>query len=430
VVLLVAITVVLGVVVAGMVLGASDEEAAPHADFDVTADAEADRIELVHLAGDRLTAGDTRIILSVGDDRVRLDPPDSETSLKSGYSVTIPLDGTSTSSGRWSTFSIPQSVDFDRGETVEVTLYDVPSNKPVFEDTVTAWRESGSGGLFSGSVLTGSPGGLKVLSGDGQNVTTLGTSSEPLALGPAAADLDGDGDVDVPYVAASGELKLVDGSGAVTTIATDGDFSDEIEEDKSRLAVGTWKGSGPAVFFANENHDALYRVSASGTPTEVATPGDGVQSVVGVGDIDGDGTDELVFADGSQHLQYLEPDGTTEKLTNGGTGSNVGIGSGSLADFDGDGTVSVVVTDGSNNIKLVGATSGEGTRTLTTPNAEKSPPTVADVDGDSDAEIIYLAKSDETFRYVDDVGGSEVVRTLSDDSGADVDGSADSGAAS
>ncbi|PSP67827.1 hypothetical protein BRC85_04700 [Halobacteriales archaeon QS_1_69_70] len=160
----------------------------------------------------------------------------------------------------------------------------------------------------------------------------------------------------------------------------------------------------------------------------VATPGNGVQAVSGIGDVDGDGDDELVFADASQTLRYLEPDGTTVTFQDGQTGSNVGIGAGAVTDLDGDGVASLVAVDGNNDVKIAGASSadgGEGSTVITAADAEKSPPTVADVDGDD--EIVYLGRANGEVNYVDDVSGNNDVAYLQDDGGDRIDGSAGTG---
>ena len=161
----------------------------------------------------------------------------------------------------------------------------------------------------------------------------------------------------------------------------------------------------------------------------VGTPGNGVQAVSGIGDVDGDGDDELVFADASQTLRYLEPDGTTVTFQDGQTGSNVGIGAGAVADLDGDGVASVVAVDGNNDVKIAGNSSadgGEGSTVITAADAEKSPPTVAD-DDDGDDEIVYPGRANGEVKYVDDVNGSNDVAYLHDDGGDRIDGSAGTG---
>lgn len=280
-----------------------------------------------------------------------------------------------------------------------------------------------------GTVYTADTATIDSVDGDGGTVETLSATSDARALGPPL-DLTGDGTPDVPFVDGSGELKLTNSTNGTTTLADGSAIPGDIEHAKTRLGVGSWDGSDRSVFFVNENHDTLYRVTPSGTPVAVASPGNGVQAISGIGDVDGDGTDELIFADASQQLRYLEPDGTTENVDDGQTGSNNGIGAGALADFDDDGTVSVVVVDGSNDVKITGeptASGGEGTTTLTAPDAAKAPPTVADVDGDGDDEIVYIGLAGGKLKYVDDVGGDDHVRYLEDDDGDRIDGSDGSG---
>ncbi|WP_255150796.1 type IV pilin [Halorarius halobius] len=271
----------------------------------------------------------------------------------------------------------------------------------------------------AGTLYTGEGGRVKVVAPDGA-VVELSATTDLAALGPADTDLTGDGRADVPYVSAGGSLRLTNDTNGTTTVASGGDIPGTIETSKTRLGVGRWNGSAASVFFVNENHDTLYRVRPGDSPVEVATPGNGVQAVSGVGDVDGDGTDELVFADASQQLRYLEPDGTTNNLDGGQTGSNTGIGAGALADFDDDGVASVVAVDGSNDVKVTGAPTadgGEGTTVVTAADAAKAPVTAADVDDDDDPEIVYVGLDAGKVKYVDDVRGANSVAVLRDEDG-------------
>jgi len=438
VVLLIAIVVVLAAVVANLVLGPSIERSPPHANFEITVDTANDKLELKHGGGGTLVADRTRIVVGIEKTDYSVEPPGDDTELDSGQAFVLTFDGSTGSTGRWDQYPSPGTASIDEGDDIEITLYDTATNKPIFADTIEAGPvvgsvsgTGGSGPYTGGAVQTGGVNGLKVIAGDGGSVTTVSTSSTPAAIGPAAADLDGDGDTDTPYVSSGGQLRIVDGDGTDQLVATDSDLSGgEIEEDKTQLAVGTWDGTGPSIFFADENHDALYRVRPGQSPTQVTDPGDGVQAVIGIADIDGDDDTELVFADASQQVRYLESDGSIHDVASGGAGSNIGIGSGSLADFDGDGDAAIVVADGSNDIKILNGPNGDGTQTLTTPDTEKSSVATADVDGDSSKEIIYLSKSDEQFKYVDDVASSPTVEFLLDASGSKIDGSADTGVAS
>jgi hypothetical protein len=318
-------------------------------------------------------------------------------------------------------------------EDVTVVWYEQPEDQRQVGDQsyiIAEFAVSGDGtGDFwscdSGTVYTATSGSIDTIGGNSGSVTSLSVTTDAQALGSATADLTGDGDDDIPFVDSSDAVKLTNSSNATTTIAESADIPGTIEHAKTRLAVGSWNGSDTSVFFVDENHDQIYRVAPGGSPVEVASPGNGAQAVVGVGDIDGDGTGELVFADASQQVRYLEPDGTTNNLDDGQAGSNNGIGAGALADFDGDGTDAVVVVDGSNNVKITGestANGGEGTTTITAANAAKSPPAVADVDDDGEDEIVYVAKDDGTLNYVDDVGGNNQIKDLLDEDGNDIDG--------
>lgn len=296
---------------------------------------------------------------------------------------------------------------------------------------IAEFEVSGGGGAGfwscnDGTVYTGESGTIDSVDGDSGQVVSLTATTDAQALGPATSDLTGDGTTDIPFVDSGGAVKLTNSSNATTTVTGSADIMGDIEHSKTRLAVDTWNGSDTSVFFVNENHDRIHRVTPGGSPVEVTSPGNGAQAVVGVGDVDGDGTGELVFADASQQVRYLEPNGTTKNLDNGQAGSNNGIGAGALADFDGDGTASVVVVDGSNDIKITGestADGGEGTTIVSAADAAKSPPVVADVDDDGDAEIVYVALGDGHLNYVDDVRSGNNIEDLLDDDGNEIDGS-------
>lgn len=145
-----------------------------------------------------------------------------------------------------------------------------------------------------------------------------------------------------------------------------------------------------------------------GTPTEIAAPENGVNAVLPPADIDNDGSDELPFADSSQHVQYIDDTGDIEEVTNGGVGSSNNIGVGPVATIDGK-TVMPTVT-GSNNIKFLGPTGGSNSVNVADIaifksgiDAAKSRITVADIDRDGDLEIVYLTNSGSKLNYIDDI---------------------------
>jgi len=326
-----------------------------------------------------------------------------------------------------------------------LTAGDSHGLNPTGDEVVLAWNGSSGGGAVierfdvdpdatggcSATLYTAAGGSIDRFAGDDDPVTTLSATSDARALGPGDSDLTGDGTADTPFVEGGDTVALTNETNGTTTLADDGDVSGAVEGSKTRLAVGSWDDSPESVFFVDENHDTLYRVAPSGSPVAVATPGDGVQAVSGTGDVDGDGDDELVFADTSQQLRYLEADGTIAALEDGQAGSDVGIGAGAVADLDGDGVASAVAVDGSNDVKIAGAPTadgGEGTTVITAADAKKSPPTVADVDGDGDDEIAYVGLANGDLKYIDDVRGSNDVAYLHDDGGDRIPGSAETGA--
>jgi len=386
--LLLAIVIALGVVVSGLILGLADSDPASP-ESRLTLEGTGCSVELVHEQGN-----------SLDGDHVRL----------RGTEDSTPLQGQR----------------FGAGSRVIV--------QPTADEVIVVWRGPDDDSSYVLGRLEYDDGGAVcgefLYAGDTGSLTSIGTSGDPLetlsipgsvdALGPATADLLGDGDTDVPYVNASDAVRVADRDGSATTLATGSDIPGTIEGSKSRLATGRWSGSDPSVLFVNENHDTIYRVAEGGTPTVVATPGNGAQAVVGIADVDGDADDELVFADGSQQLRALNPDGSTDSLANGQLGSNNGIGAGTLADFDGDGIHRAVGVDGSNQVKLVGAgtaAGGESTTVLTGGVARKSPATVADVDADGTPEIVFVSMDSEKLKYVDDVGGANTVAPLIDANG-------------
>lgn len=302
-------------------------------------------------------------------------------------------------------------------DTQVIARFDVEDTRSNCDSTTDV---SGSDSTTGGEVYTYSGGNVESITANG-TTTPLNATDDAQALGSVEHDITDDGRGDLPFVNSSGAVLATNGTNESTTVADSSDIDGNIEDSKTRVSSGTWNGSDTSVFFVNENHDTIYRATPSTAPETVATPGNGAQAISGIGDINGDGTDELVFADGSQQLRYLDPDGNIHKLQDGGAGQNNGIGAGSLADFNGDGTESVVFIDGSNNVKITNADGS--TTTFSTTSAKKAPPTTGDIDDDGNQEIIYVGSDDGYLKYIDDVGGENNVAFLNDDDGNKIAGS-------
>ena len=257
----------------------------------------------------------------------------------------------------------------------------------------------------------------------------FGSAPQVRGMGPLATDLDDDGKDEIPYVRKSNQkMEMIDTDGEKKELVPSEADEGVPAADKTRLSTGTWNGQ-KSVFYANKDHEAIYRVSwDGGSPTDpklVYSPDDGAQAILGIDDIDGDDGKELVFADASQAVRYIEESADTtkelddggegSKLENGGIGSSEGIGSGGLVDFDGDGTgtKSAVFINGSNNLRIVDADGTDRTISLddgSDGGAAKTPPTAIDLDGDDDLEIAYLRNEDEQdgpdVEYVNHDGSS------------------------
>jgi len=299
-----------------------------------------------------------------------------------------------------------------------VTIY--PNDSQIATGTVT-------GILENGSTLVVSDGAV-----EGNESSVLGLGIENAEALGSTADVDGDGKQEMPYVDSSGDLKLNDTDGEEQTLVSVSDGSDtDPDSEKTLMTTGQWNGSDTSVFYANESATGVYRVRPGESPTQVAhMDSNGVDAVHAIGDIDGDGTDELIYADSSQEVRYLEPDGT--KKTTGvtaGSGSNGGIGSGYIWDYDNDGTDETLIVDGSDNIEFVDS---DGTDEEIISISSTAPLTVADVDGDGTNEIVFVAggESNNPVRYVDDVAGSPTIKDLVNESGDVLTANPDTGAVS
>lgn len=256
-------------------------------------------------------------------------------------------------------------------------------------------------------------GGVTVLEGNGGHTTAVGPSNID-AVGPPGAALSSAGTPALPYIE-GGSLKLTDTDGNTETLVDGGD-PEAPKGDNTVIATGTWQGSDESVFYAGSGSSTLYRVDSGGSPQTVATPGDGVDGVVGTGDIDGDGETELVFVGSSQQVRYINQGGTVDKLDNAGIGSNNALGAGALVQLDGQ--TWVLLVDGSQDIALVTDDGGNKKEILS--SGAKAPPTAADVDTDGSSEIVYVQKNNK-LGYIDDpLRTNATTGSLVDSSGANI----------
>lgn len=257
-------------------------------------------------------------------------------------------------------------------------------------------------------------GAIKSMVQDSSPVKTR-LSSGVSVLGPAQTDFNANGIVDLVLLLNENTIQLWD---KLDSLHTTIDISNQpAKTSKTKLAVGSWDGSGPSVFYAHKNNSELYRVSPGNGPTKVTQSGNGIHALAGIGDIDGDHAQELVFADGSQEIRYVD-DNQKTKTTGTTAGSNNGIGVGNPYDFNGNGKASIPIVNGSNEIVLLGP-NGNKANLLngSSKNALKAPISCVDVDCDPGFEIVFQ-KSGSPYQgkatYVDDVRGTNKTTYIND----------------
>jgi len=253
--------------------------------------------------------------------------------------------------------------------------------------------------------VEGNPGSIRRADADGTNDT--GQPAD--VLGPLTGELDSDSLDKIPYVD-NGALVLMDENGNNRKTLVSGSQGGNVKptKDKSLLAVGTWDGEPTSIYYATQSNNYIYRHdgSSSGNPVEIANPGNGVTAVVGIADITGDDSKELVFLDGSANLRYITSKNSSPTDIGISVDSDNGVGVGRPADFDGDGKAQIPVVK-SNNIQLVD-NNGNTTPVVSDGSVAKAPIAPVDWDNDGALEIVYI-DTDGDLRYVDDPGGANSV---------------------
>ena len=238
------------------------------------------------------------------------------------------------------------------------------------------------------------------------------------ALGDTA-DIVGDSTVDIPYLAKKGKSSnrvyaTTVGESSDTQIPKSRSDNPKIDPNKpTRIAVGEWQPAGLSgkLILAESKQGNIAGVDTDGNAEVIAEPGNGCIAVMGVADVDDDGSDEIIFFDESQEIRYLNQDGSTEKVPTGGVGSNNANGIGPPADFDGDGVPRVPFIDGSQNPTLI---TSDGAKTRLNKNgvAKKAGVAPVDIDADGDLELLFFGNDGGKIQYIDDVLGKNTVKTL------------------
>lgn len=215
----------------------------------------------------------------------------------------------------------------------------------------------------------------------------------------------------IPFVTGASELGYITSSGA--TFLNTGNTSPPTQQ--SIVAIGSWDGSPESIFYTVD--PIIYRVApGEDQPTEVANLGNNAKAVIGVADIDEDGTDELLFVDGSAEIRYLGPEDDAGTKIQNGMGSNNQYGVGAPIETSQGPRVPVV--GGSNNIILRQVDGPDTTLTQNGP-AKKTAIAGRDIDGDGSPEIIFINSSGR-LRYLDELTETSDPQKFYDENGEEV----------
>ena len=283
----------------------------------------------------------------------------------------------------------------DGSDTIEISV----ENLTAGTGSATATRT----GITIDEAGTRAKDELVALETDGGTATTYTRPGPPFdasdarGIGPLVADLDGDGDLDFPWIDNSNRVAIVDDSENEQTFGQ--------SQQNSRLAVGDFDGDSiTEIYYATSGNQLGQASGQEGSQQLSVNSYPNARSVAGIADIDGDDEDELVFTTNNNAINYVDDDGSTIEQTGYGQNLPNGVSIGNPADFDGDGTARIPIVTSSNQIALVDVADGGSVSALTTgAQAAKAPIAATDIDGDGGWEIAYVDTSNRV-RYAETDG--------------------------
>ncbi|WP_369177726.1 FG-GAP-like repeat-containing protein [Candidatus Thiodubiliella endoseptemdiera] len=252
---------------------------------------------------------------------------------------------------------------------------------------------------------------------------------------PTLADIDGDGDLDLVVGENNGTLKYYQNTGTTSNPAYEAKTGDDNPFNgidvghHSKPTLADIDGDGDLDLVVGEFNGTLKYYQNTGTTSnpayEAKTGGSNPFNGIDVGyfstplaDIDGDGDLDLVVSEGNRTLKYYQNTGTTSNPAyeaktgddNPFNGIDVGYYSTpTLADIDGDGDLDLVVSEVYGTLKYYQNTGTTSNPAYEAKTGDSNPfngidvgyssrPTLADIDGDGDLDLV-AGKNDGTLKY-------------------------------
>ena len=263
---------------------------------------------------------------------------------------------------------------------------------------------------------------------EGGTVTSIGGSgfysnhTVPNTLGGpdavSAADLDGDGDLDVIAADTSGDSIIWyenDGSGNLTQSLIDNTVNGPIS-----VVVGDIDGDGDLDILSGSVFDdtvAWFENDGSQNFTKhiITNTADGVFEV-NLADVDGDGDVDVVSASNyDSTIAWYENDGAENFSTHIITNTVTGAASVTTADVDGDGDIDIL--SASNNDNTIAWYENDGAenfsqQVVTNAAQYANSVTTADIDGDGDVDILAASEDDSTVAWYENDGAPNFIQQV------------------
>ena len=270
-----------------------------------------------------------------------------------------------------------------------------------------------------------------IKTGARKKITSTATdiaTSAALAYGVFAADMDGDGDMDILSASnADNTIAWYENNGDANPTWTANDIATDAAGANSVFAADM-DGDGDMDIVsssANDNTIAWYENDGNANPTwaaaDIATSANSARSVF-VADMDGDGDMDIVSASYNDNtIAWYENNGNanpTWTATDIAT-SAAGALSVYAADMDGDGDMDIVSASMLDNTIAWYENNGDANPTwaaadIATDAAGASGVYAADMDGDGDMDIVSADFSDNTIAWYENNGDANPTWTAAD----------------